>query len=109
MTILEKRKVMARTPAERSGHRANQSPSLEDRATGGSVLIALTSGAKHYASKQAISETVEALDLGADCAVGDLVSLTHAGTRHDFAIIRRRWINDEGGVKLEVTLDHPAR
>jgi hypothetical protein len=109
MTILEKRKVMARTPAERSGHRANQSPSPEDRATGGSVLIALTAGAKHYAGRQAIAEAVEALDLGADCAVGDLVSLTHAGTPHDFAIIRRRWINNEGDVRLELTLDHPAR
>ncbi|WP_157385603.1 hypothetical protein [Mesorhizobium sp. STM 4661] len=100
---------MARTPAERSGHRTNQSPSPEDCATGGPAIIALTAVARHYASKQGIAEAVEALDLGSDCATGDLVSLVQAGTRHDFAIIRRRWTVGEGGVRLELTLDHPAR
>jgi hypothetical protein len=73
------------------------------------VFIALTASAKHYASRQAIAEVVEALDLGSDCAVGDLVSFVRAGTQYDFAIIRRRWITNESGVRLELTLDHPAR
>ncbi|MBZ9704484.1 MULTISPECIES: hypothetical protein [unclassified Mesorhizobium] len=109
MTILEKRKVMARTPAEGSGHRPNQSPSPEDRATGRRVLITLTASARHYAGKQVIAEPIEALQLGSDCAVGDLVSLVKAGTQHDFAVICRRWICKEQGIELELTLDHPAR
>ncbi|TIS47649.1 MAG: hypothetical protein E5W96_18285 [Mesorhizobium sp.] len=110
MTILERRKVMARTPAERSGHREDQSPSPEDRATGGSVSVTLTASAKHYASKQEIAGLVETLDLGSNCAVGDLVSLETAAARHDFAVIRRRWIiGTRGGSMLELTLDHPAR
>ncbi|PTE12192.1 hypothetical protein C9427_00950 [Mesorhizobium helmanticense] len=100
---------MARTPAERSGYRAHQSPSPEDRATGEPAIIILTVVARHYASKQGIAEVVETLDLGSDCAVGDLVSLVKAGTRHDFAVIRRRWIAGETGSTLELTLDHPAR
>ncbi|RUT99136.1 hypothetical protein EOD23_25675 [Mesorhizobium sp. USDA-HM6] len=101
---------MARTPAERSGHRQDQSPSPEDRATGGCISVTLTASAKHYASKQAITGQVETLDLGSDCAVGDLVSLETAGIRHDFAVIRRRWIiGARGGTILELTLDYPAR
>lgn len=73
------------------------------------MIIVLTTVARHYASKQNITETVEALDLGSACAVGDLVSFMKAGTRHDFAIIRRRWIAGETGARLELTLDHPAR
>ncbi|MCV3209904.1 hypothetical protein OHD62_18860 [Mesorhizobium sp. YC-39] len=69
----------------------------------------LTAVARHYASKQGIAQAVETLDLGCDCAAGDLVSLIQAGARHDFAIIRRRWIVDGVGTRLELTLDHPAR
>ncbi|AZN99347.1 hypothetical protein EJ066_20705 [Mesorhizobium sp. M9A.F.Ca.ET.002.03.1.2] len=109
MTILEKRKVMARTPAERSGHRTDQSPSPEDRATGAPVIIMLTTIARHYADQQGIAETVEALDLDSGCAVGDLISFVKAGRPYDFAVIRRRWIAGETGITLELTLDHPAR
>ncbi|MDX8515068.1 hypothetical protein [Mesorhizobium captivum] len=74
------------------------------------MSVALTASAKHYASKQGIAGLVETLDLGSDCAVGDFVSLETTGARHDFAIIRRRWIiNARGGTMLELTLDHPAR
>ncbi|MER9597430.1 hypothetical protein [Mesorhizobium sp. M0244] len=41
--------------------------------------------------------------------MGDLVAVVGAGTQHDFAIIRRRWITSETGTRLELTLDHPAR
>jgi hypothetical protein len=73
------------------------------------IVAAMTANFLAPLNSCPLAEAVEALDLGADCAVGDLVSLTHAGTPHDFAIIRRRWINNEGGVRLELTLDHPAR
>jgi hypothetical protein len=73
------------------------------------VIIVLTTIARHYADQQDVAETVEALDLDRNCAVGDLVSFVKAGTQHDFAIIRRRWIAGEMGTTLEVTLDHPAR
>jgi hypothetical protein len=100
---------MARTPAERSGHREDQSPSPEDRATGWPVVITLTSAASRYAGKHSIAGTLAALRLDSDCAVGDLVSLEDTGTRHDFAIVRRRWIASGAGATLELTLDHPAR
>ena len=64
------------------------------------MFIALTASAKHYAGRQAIAEVVEGLDLGSDCAVGDLVSFVRAGTQYDFAIIRRRWITNESGVNM---------
>ncbi|MER8397400.1 hypothetical protein [Mesorhizobium sp. M0306] len=73
------------------------------------MIIVLTAIARHYAGKQDIAETIEALDLDGDCAVGDLVSVVRAGTQHDFAIIRRRWVASETGTTLELTLDHPAR
>ncbi|MER8866075.1 hypothetical protein NKI19_20590 [Mesorhizobium sp. M0751] len=73
------------------------------------MIIVLTAIARHYVGKQDIAETVEALDLDSDCAVGDLVSVIRADTQHDFAIIRRRWIAGETGTALELTLDHPAR
>ncbi|MDX8530022.1 hypothetical protein RFM41_11780 [Mesorhizobium sp. VK25A] len=72
-------------------------------------MITLTSAASHYAGKHSIAGALGALRLYSDCTVGDLVSLEDAGARHDFAIIRRRWIASGAGVKLELTLDHPAR
>lgn len=62
-----------------------------------------------YAGKRAIVDALGSLGLGAGCVVGDMVSLLKDGERHDFSIIRRRWIADAGGITLEVTLDHPAR
>ncbi|MER8954139.1 hypothetical protein NKH98_15620 [Mesorhizobium sp. M0833] len=73
------------------------------------MIIVLTAIARHYAGKQDIAETVEALDLDSDCAVGDLVSVVRADTQHDFAVSRRRWIASGTGMALELTLDHPAR
>ncbi|WP_354493478.1 hypothetical protein [Mesorhizobium robiniae] len=69
----------------------------------------LTTIARHYAGLHSIAETVEALDLNSNCAVGDLVSFVKAGRQYDFAIVRRRWISGETGTTLELTLDHPAR
>ncbi|MER8382040.1 hypothetical protein NKJ36_12320 [Mesorhizobium sp. M0142] len=73
------------------------------------MIIVLTTVARHYAGKQDIAAILETLDLDSYCAVGDLVSVVRAGTQHDFAIIRRRWIASETGTTLELTLDHPAR
>ncbi|MER8830742.1 hypothetical protein NKH73_30420 [Mesorhizobium sp. M0938] len=69
----------------------------------------LTTIARHYAGLHGIAETVEALDLDSNCAVGDLVSFMKAARQYDFAVIRRRWISGETGSTLELTLDHPAR
>nr|WP_245432319.1 hypothetical protein [Mesorhizobium loti] len=49
------------------------------------------------------------LRLPQGCATGDLVSLeTGNDARHDFSIIRRRWVVAGTATKLEITLDYPA-
>ena len=70
-------------------------------------MVALTAGAERHAGKHALALALSGL--GRDCAVGDLVSVEQNGTRHDFSIIRRRWIAGDDNTALELTLDYPAR
>jgi hypothetical protein len=68
----------------------------------------VTSSAERYASKIGLDLAKIAV-LGSDCAEGDVVSVASDGVRHDFYVLRRRWVIDEGQSQLEVTLDHPVR
>ncbi|MGO4562937.1 hypothetical protein [Mesorhizobium sp. 2RAF21] len=72
------------------------------------VVIALTATASRHAAAHGLSATLAALQLPETCAVDDLVSLENAADHHAFSIIRRRWIADSSGTRLEITLDHPA-
>ncbi len=73
------------------------------------MIIALSASAERHALRRGILEAVYALALGRDCAIGDMVSVTHAGTDHNFMVILRRWIAGAETPVLEITLDHPAR
>ncbi len=73
------------------------------------MIIALSASAERHVSRQGILEAVYALALGRDCAIGDMVSVTHGGTEHNFMVILRRWIAGAETAVLEITLDHPAR
>jgi len=110
MMILERRKVMAKSPSESGdhGHHDRNSPSPGGGATF-AVEIALTSGASSHAARQGLSGALQAMRLPARCAAGDLVTLEAGGARHDFVVMRRRWLAGAGAVRLEITLDHPAR
>lgn len=64
--------------------------------------------AERHAQAHGLTELVS-LRLPESCAAGDLVSLeAGSGVRHDFSIIRRRWMASETSAKLEITLDYPA-
>ncbi|HTV70754.1 MAG TPA: hypothetical protein VMF90_19675 [Rhizobiaceae bacterium] len=91
-----------------SRNRTETSPSRGRDATAGGVVITATSSADRYASKIGLDLARSAI-LGVDCAEGDIVSLASGGARHDFYVLRRRWIIEEGSSQLEVTLDHPVR
>lgn len=70
--------------------------------------MAASASAERYAAKVGIA-LGQAAALRPDCSEGDLVSLEAGGVRHDFYILRRRWIVADGTARLEVTLDHPVR
>jgi hypothetical protein len=72
------------------------------------VVIGLTVTAQSYAGKVGILDNVLAASLPAECQVGDVVRVRVHGADHDFALLRRRWIADDSGTRLEVTLDYPA-
>ncbi|WP_454011908.1 hypothetical protein [Aquamicrobium terrae] len=102
---------MAKSPPESGdpSHRNRNWPSPLDSATF-VVEIALTASARLHAGRQeGLSAALSALRLPAGCAQGDLVTLETAGARHDFLVLMRRWVASGDGLRLEVTLDHPAR
>jgi len=73
------------------------------------AAIRLTASAERYATSNSLRKTVAEAAIGPDAAVGDVVSFTAEGQSHDFAIVRRRWLVEDGTTVLEITLDHPAR
>lgn len=72
-------------------------------------IIALTDSAGRYADGHGIRGEVTKLGLDADCLQGDIVSLEREEMPHDFVILRRRWVINGQGRRLEITLDYPAR
>jgi hypothetical protein len=110
MVILERRDVMAKAPSafDDSGHGKARSPSPGEHAMS-VVSIVLTASAERHAGRHQLTTTLLSLRLPVSCATGDLVSLeTGNAGRHDFSIIRRRWIVAANTTELEITLDHPA-
>ncbi|WP_246192422.1 hypothetical protein [Terribium terrae] len=109
MMILERRDVMAKAPSAFDGasHGDGRLPSPARHAIH-PVVIALTATASRHAADYGLSTALAALQLPETCAVDDLVSLENTADRHAFSIIRRRWIADGNGTRLEITLDHPA-
>lgn len=72
--------------------------------------VALTAAAQaHVAAHGLPVPAGNGLRLTESCLPGDIVTIMHDGRRHDFSVLRRRWIVEEAGTRLEVTLDHPAR
>lgn len=69
----------------------------------------LTASAERHTRKHGIFDKLVGTRFSHRCLTGDLVSLENGGARHDFMIIRRRWIIGDGGTRLELTLDYPAR
>ncbi|WP_378942991.1 hypothetical protein [Mesorhizobium sp. ANAO-SY3R2] len=101
---------MARTPVNQtSGHHADQAPSRGGGATGLPIVIATTGSARIYAEKQGFDLTSYTERLSPDCQTGDIVSVFSGGVRHDFAVLRRRWVIGEPNSSLEITLDYPVR
>lgn len=107
---MERRVVMAKTPSSSVAG----DPNPESRGTGQhaqhiSTLVNLTASAERYAIKHGMRDRAKQLTMPVFCSQGDIVSLEENGARHDFFVIRRRWIIGNDAVQLEVTLDHPAR
>ncbi|MDR7032150.1 hypothetical protein [Mesorhizobium sp. BE184] len=100
---------MARTPAENSSKRANESLSLGTDATDRPVRIVLTASAERHAGKEGLGARLAALLLDPAVQVGDVVSILSDSKRHDFSVLRRRWVIESERTELEMTLDHPAR
>lgn len=73
------------------------------------MTIVLTASAERYAGKEGIGARLTALPLDPAIQVGDMVSIETNGRRHDFSVLRRRWVAEGERVTLEVALDHPAR
>ena len=73
------------------------------------TTIVLTAGADRHVRDHDLALALDLLQLPEGCANGDLVSL-EAGksARHDFSVIRRRWVAAGNNTKLEITLDYPA-
>jgi hypothetical protein len=111
MTIFERRLAMTKPPIVSSTPTIGEErgPGRAAEARDHSATIALTASARRHAERHAMAERFSELRLGAEVAQGDLVSIETAGTRHDFSVIRRRWIAGDGASLLELTLDHPAR
>ncbi|MEO3998782.1 hypothetical protein [Mesorhizobium sp. CAU 1732] len=111
MTIFERRLAMTKPPIVSSPPTINEEfdRGRAAEARDHSATIALTASARRHADRHALAEHFSELRLGAEVANGDLVSIEAADTRHDFAVIRRRWIARDGASVLELTLDHPAR
>ncbi len=72
-------------------------------------IVALTDSARRYVDAHGIRAEVMKLGLGSDCLQGDIISLEREELPHDFVILRRRWVVDGKGRRLELTLDYPAR
>lgn len=69
----------------------------------------LTASAERHAGKEGLGARLAALPLDPAVQVGDMVSIESGGKRHDFSVLRRRWVAEGQHARLEVTLDHPAR
>lgn len=72
------------------------------------AAVELTMSAARKVRDNGLQPAVDALEIGAEFAVGDLVTLSVGETETTFAIIRRRWIIGPT-VRFEITLDYPAR
>jgi len=74
------------------------------------AAIRLTTSAERYAKANGLETALAQARLGAAAVAGDLVTVEAAGRRHEFCVLRRRWIVSAGEeTALELTLDHPAR
>ncbi|WP_244483399.1 hypothetical protein [Mesorhizobium sp. 1M-11] len=101
---------MAKAPSafDDSGHGKAGSPSPADHAMRATTIV-LTASAERYVRDHDLATALDLLRLPEGCANGDLVSLEAGkGVRHDFSIIRRRWVAAANSTELEITLDYPA-
>jgi hypothetical protein len=91
----------------------DDSPANHSRETEAGLMrgwrLRLTDSAHRYAARHQLKSDLERLALGADCLVGDFVSLETGERPHDFIVVSRRWVMCGDGAWLEITLDHPAR
>lgn len=76
---------------------------------GGRASIVLTEIARIHAEKSELRDDISELWLGAEVALGDVVTLEKGSGSHDFAITARRWRAGDGAARLELTLDYPVR